>query len=49
MDDSVFFFFMEVECIGKTQIIHMEEAEERHRVIRLECRLEIMSHGNNFK
>ena len=48
MDNSVF-FFMEVECIGKTQIINMEEAEERHRVIRLECRLEIMSHGNNFK
>ena len=26
---------MEVECIGNTQIIHMEETEKRHRVIRL--------------
>lgn len=33
MDDWV--FFSEVECIGNIQIIHMEESEKRHRVIRL--------------
>ena len=33
-DNSVF-FFMEVECIGNTQITHMEETEKCCRVIRL--------------
>ena len=34
MDDSVF-FFMEVECIGNTQIIHMEETGMTQRTIGL--------------
>ena len=33
MDDSV--FFMEVECIGNTQIIHMEETRMSQRTIGL--------------
>ena len=36
MDDSVF-FLIEVECIGNTQIIHMEETGMTQRTIGLVC------------